>query len=192
MVELGPHAPTLCEGWEVQDLAAHLVMRERRPDAAAGIAVPPLRAYAERVRRRVRDERPWPGNVDRFRTGPPAYLRPLDEPVNAIEFFVHHEDVRRAQPGWEPRVLGSGEEQTLWRRLGAMKALVRFRVPVGLTLVAPGFGSVVVRQGEPHVVLTGAPGELLLFMTGRGRAARVERAGPPDAIARLEDARLGL
>jgi len=100
--------------------------------------------------------------------------------------------VRRAQPGAEPRALDPGEEAALWRRLGAMKALVRFRVPVGLTLVAPGHGSVVVRQGDPHVTLTGAPGELLLFMTGRGRAARVEKAGPPEAVARLEGARLGL
>ena len=29
--ELGPDAPTLCEGWTTFDLAAHLVVRERNP-----------------------------------------------------------------------------------------------------------------------------------------------------------------
>ena len=32
--ETGPEAPTLCEGWRTLDLAAHLVLREHRPDAA--------------------------------------------------------------------------------------------------------------------------------------------------------------
>lgn len=36
--EVGPQAPTLCEGWNTTDLAAHLVVRERRLDATAGIA----------------------------------------------------------------------------------------------------------------------------------------------------------
>lgn len=191
MIERGPHAPTLCKGWEVQDLAAHLVVRERRPDAAAGIVVGPLRAYTDRVQREVRDATPWPAVVDRFRSGPPLVMRVLDEQVNAVELFIHHEDVARAQPGWEPRTLDPGEEQLLWRRLGAMRVLARFRVPVGLTLVAPGYGSVVVRQGEPHVTVTGAPGELLLFMTGRGDASRVAKSGPPGAVSRLDGARLG-
>ncbi|MGJ4074519.1 maleylpyruvate isomerase N-terminal domain-containing protein [Corynebacterium macclintockiae] len=33
----GPDAPTLCEGWSTRDLAVHLVIREYRPDAAAGL-----------------------------------------------------------------------------------------------------------------------------------------------------------
>ena len=28
----GPEAPTLCEGWSTRDLAAHLIVRERRPE----------------------------------------------------------------------------------------------------------------------------------------------------------------
>src|ERR1700743_2358756 len=38
----GPDAPTLCEGWRTGDLAAHLVLREHRPDAAVGIMGGPL------------------------------------------------------------------------------------------------------------------------------------------------------
>ena len=40
--ETGPDGPTLCEGWQTRDLAAHLVLRERRPDAAAGVMGGPL------------------------------------------------------------------------------------------------------------------------------------------------------
>ncbi|MFM7872077.1 MAG: maleylpyruvate isomerase N-terminal domain-containing protein, partial [Actinomycetota bacterium] len=35
----GPDAPTLCAGWTTRDLAAHIAVRERRPDAAAGILI---------------------------------------------------------------------------------------------------------------------------------------------------------
>ena len=52
--ETGPDAPTLCEGWTTGDLAAHLVLRERRPDAAAGVAGGPLAGYTARVQQRIR------------------------------------------------------------------------------------------------------------------------------------------
>jgi uncharacterized protein (TIGR03085 family) len=49
----GPDAPTLCEGWQTRDLAAHLVLRERRPDAAAGILLKPLNGYNKKVQERL-------------------------------------------------------------------------------------------------------------------------------------------
>lgn len=193
LLERGPDAPTLCEGWTTRDLAAHLVLRERRPDAAVGILVAPLRGRTERVQAELRDARRWPELVDAVRSGPPAVMRLLDEQVNTVELFAHHEDVRRAQDApWEPRTLDAGEEQVLWSRLRWLARIARRRVPVGLTLVAPGFGELRVRPGEPHVTLTGAPGELLLFMTGRQRAASVDAAGPAEAVARARDAKLGL
>src|SRR5690349_13654553 len=70
--EVGPDAPTLCEGWLTRDLAAHLVLRERRMDAAPGILIKPLAGYT----RRVQDgyaARPWAGLVDLVRSGPPRY-----------------------------------------------------------------------------------------------------------------------
>ena len=36
----GPDAPTLCAGWLTLDLAAHLVAREARSDAAIGLVLP--------------------------------------------------------------------------------------------------------------------------------------------------------
>lgn len=191
MLDAGPDAPTRCEGWTTRDLAAHLVLRERRPDAAVGILVKPLRGHTTSVQRRIHD-RPWPALVDAVASGPPAVLRPLDEQFNLVEMFVHHEDVRRAQPDWDPRALDPAEEHALWGRLGPMAKLARRRLPAPVTLDAPGFGTVNVGAGEPHVTVTGPPGELLLFMFGRQDVARVDASGPPDAVERLKAARLGL
>lgn len=193
-MEVGPDAPTLCEGWKTADLAAHLVLRERRPDAAAGILVKPLSGYTDRVQRSVRDGRPWAELVDTVRNGPPfpLSLNSLDETVNTVEYFVHLEDVRRAQPGWEPRRLDPGLEQALWSRLKMMARALLRRSPVGVTLRAPGFGEVEAKSGDPRVTVTGSPGELVLFAFGRQAAARVDTEGDPDACARLRQAQLGL
>src|ERR1019366_2363964 len=80
-VELGPDAPTLCEGWTTADLAAHLVARERRPDSGPGLVWPPLAGYTDAVRRSVRDRTVWTDLVDRVRSGPPWLLRPFDGPM---------------------------------------------------------------------------------------------------------------
>src|SRR5688572_25102306 len=105
MAEVGPDAPTLCGDWTVRGLLAHLLLRERRLDAAAGILIKRLAGRTERVQREIAA-----GDFDallaQLRKPPwfsPAGLAPLDELVNLSEMFVHHEDVRRAPPGWLPR-----------------------------------------------------------------------------------------
>ena len=50
LLEVGPDAPTLCEGWTTRDLAAHLVIRQDRVDAQAGIVIRQLSGWTERVR----------------------------------------------------------------------------------------------------------------------------------------------
>src|SRR3712207_3471288 len=102
--ELGPDAPTLCEGWTTFDLAAHLVIRERNPLAAPGILVPPLSALADRGMEREK-RKGYARVVERVRTGPPPgpFAVPgLREQINLVEYAVHHEDVRRAND-MEPR-----------------------------------------------------------------------------------------
>ena len=104
---------------ETADLAAHLVIRERRPDTALGMVGTAGSHYTERVQRSERDRHSWTELVGQVRSGPPLLLRPLDEAINTIEYFVHHEDVRRAQPDWAPRVLGD-LDAALWSRLRRM------------------------------------------------------------------------
>jgi uncharacterized protein (TIGR03085 family) len=189
-LEVGPDAPTLCEGWATRDLAAHLVLRETRPDAAVGILVRPLAHYTEEAQRGIR-ARPWPKLVEAVRSGPPVLLRPVDEAFNTVEYFVHHEDVRRATDGWDPRPLEPGLEAALWRRLKTMTRPMFRRAGVVVDLEAPGYGQVKGGRGDDHVRLTGTPGELLLLAFGRGDHVRVQREGTDAALDRLASAKLG-
>jgi uncharacterized protein (TIGR03085 family) len=197
--EVGPDAPTLCGDWTTRDLAAHLVIRERRPDGAIGIVAKPFADYAERVRR---DEaaRPWQELVDRVRKGPPMWspmrFDPVDRMANTVEFFVHHEDVRRAQPSWTARSLDPRLVADLRGVMARMGKLLGRKAPSGLTLVATdaaaGPTSVVVRVGDPMVTATGPTGELALFVYGRQAHAMVELDGPADAVAAMRAASLGV
>jgi len=196
--ETGPDAPTLDEGWTTRDLAAHLVIRERRPDAAAGILVRPLAAYSEKVRLQVAAQ-PWGNLVELVRSGPPRWsptaLEPVDRVANTVEFFVHHEDVRRAQPGWEPRVVDGDRERELWRRLKPMARLLCRRAPVGLVLRRSNGDDAVAKKAGPDgrsATVTGPASELLLFAFGRQAHARVDIAASADDVAALTAASLGL
>jgi uncharacterized protein (TIGR03085 family) len=199
--ETGPDAPTLCEGWRTADLAAHLVLRERRPDAAAGLMGGPLAAHTRRVNEVLAARVPFPRLVQMIRTGPPPlsiYRIPgMDARLNLVEYFVHHEDVRRGADGWQPRELRDGLTEALWRRLLASKLLFR-RSPVGVELArddlaAPGERQVrmTAQARTPVVTVTGHPAELMLWALGRTGAARVRLDGNADAVRHLGTARRG-
>ena len=193
-LEVGPDAPTLCEGWATRDLAAHLVVRERRPDAVATRLLPALATHADRVRRSLA-ARPYAEVVAMVRNPPRWSLlsNPLtDELFNGLEFFIHHEDVRRGRPGWESRELDPGQQAALWRGVGFTARLGLRRLHIPVLVRAPGFGEVTIGGDTPRATLTGDPGELALFVSGRQRAARVQVDGPPDAAERLRTAALGM
>ncbi|KWV29955.1 TIGR03085 family metal-binding protein [Micromonospora rifamycinica] len=194
MLDVGPDAPTINEGWTARDLAAHLVVRERRPDAAGGILLPPLQGYAERVRLRIA-ARPWSELVAQVRR-PPVWSpvsNPLtDEVANTMEFFIHHEDVRRARSGWQPRDLPAGLTARLWRPVALLVRTRVRRFPASLLVQAPGHGELTAGRGGERVRLVGSPGELVLFLSGRQRVARVQIDGPAALAERLRTARLGL
>ncbi|GAA4667762.1 TIGR03085 family metal-binding protein [Streptomyces chumphonensis] len=191
----GPDAPTLCGPWRTRDLAAHLVVRERRPDAAGGLLIKPLAARLDRVQGEFA-ARPYDELVELVRTGPPRRslysLKQVDEAANTVEFYIHAEDVRRAHPEWTPRTLDPVFSDALWRRLEKMARLLGRRCPVGLVLRRPDGQTAVVKKGTPVVTVTGEPGELLLYAYGRQRVARVDVDGDPDAVGRAGEAELGL
>ncbi|MFG1877025.1 TIGR03085 family metal-binding protein [Sphaerisporangium sp. NPDC049003] len=194
---LGPDAPTLCEGWTTADLAAHLVLRERRPDAVGGIAIKPLAGYTASVQNKVKTGKPYRELVDDVRQGPPRWspygLVPgLDAVVNTLEFLVHHEDVRRAQPGWEPRELPADLVEAIWKRVAGGARLMLRRSPVGVVLRGADGRKAGGKKAEPHVIVTGEPAELLLFCFGRQDHARVTYEGDEVSIERLRGAKLGL
>jgi uncharacterized protein (TIGR03085 family) len=188
-VALGADAPTLCEGWLTADLAAHLVVRERRPDSGPGLVWPPLAGHTDKVRRAVRDRTPWDRLVETVRRGPPLFLRPFDGPMNTVEFFIHVEDVRRAQDGWEPRPISPELADALWARMGP--GGMAKKVPATVAITSPGRTEKVAGAGA-RLTLAGDPGELTLFGAGRQGAARVEISGDEALVAQLRAASLGV
>ncbi|MCE7007562.1 TIGR03085 family metal-binding protein [Kibdelosporangium philippinense] len=186
--EVGPDAPTLCDGWQTKDLAAHLVLRDRRPDAAGGIMLPALAARTQRVQ----DEfaaKPWAELVDLVRTGPPRWsplsLGVLNDLANGAEYFIHHEDVRRAVPGWEPRPENAARDEALWRTLRFAARRAYHRSVVGVLLKRPDGETIVGKRGPNAVSISGAVGELMLHAFGREQA-RVEFSGDEVAVAEIK------
>ncbi|EFF90492.1 conserved hypothetical protein [Streptomyces sp. e14] len=191
----GPEAPTLCEGWRTRDLAAHVVVRERRPDAAGGMFIKPLAARLDKVQEEYA-ARPYEELIQLIRTGPPRFspfqLKQVDEAANTVEFYVHAEDVRRAQPDWAPRELDPVFQETLWSRLERTARMLGRGIPTGLVLRRPNGQTAVAHRGTPVVTATGEPSELLLFAFGRQSAAKVELEGEQTAITQVSETnRLG-
>jgi uncharacterized protein (TIGR03085 family) len=199
LTDVGEHAPTLCGEWDAGDLAAHLVVRESRPDAAVGLAIPALRGYTAGLERATRKTVPFADLVERVRTGPPLWsplrLPGVEERVNLHEYFIHHEDVRRAAPGWRARDLSPALSAGLWNvvrlmapfLIGGMKdTRVTLRTPDG---AERSIGRI---TAEHQVMVTGPAGELLLYLSGRRPVAEVQTSGSSAAQARLAAARLGM
>ncbi|MGI5370633.1 TIGR03085 family metal-binding protein [Streptomyces iakyrus] len=188
----GPDAPTLCEGWTTRDLAAHVVVRERRPDAAGGMLIKQLAARLDKVMAEYADK-PYEELIQLIRTGPPRFspfsLKPVDEASNIIEFYVHTEDVRRAQPDWSPRDLDPVFQDALWSRLERTARLMGRGAPTGLVLRRPDGQTAVAHRGTPVVTVTGEPSELVLFSYGRQSAAKVDLDGDENAIAKLHESK---
>ncbi len=189
---VGPDAPTLCEGWKTRDLAAHLVIREYRPDAAPGILIPFFASHTEKVQNQVAEQTDWEALVDKVASGPPVYspLKLLDPVANVAEMFIHHEDVRRAQPGWEPRALEPALGNSLRRTLPLMARMTLAKVPARVALRTSEGKTVLTAGRGPAVTVTGAPEELLLFAVGR--TAKVEFDGEAAAAQAVRDAPKGL
>jgi uncharacterized protein (TIGR03085 family) len=200
--KVGPDAPTLCRGWDAHDLATHLWIRENDPLGASGISVKPLSGLNERRMTEVRQRWTFPELVDRIRNGPARFsvfaIPGVDEGANTTEFFVHHEDVRRAGDSPQTaRVLGPEVEEWMWRRLKLLGRTWFRRVQVGLVLERLGPADA---EGEPDtiravsgasiVTLVGQPSELLLYAHGRTSVAEIKVIGEPEAIQILTDSDL--
>ncbi|SDP18218.1 TIGR03085 family protein [Pedococcus dokdonensis] len=188
-----PEQPTLCEGWTVRHLLAHLVQRERRPLARAIDQLSRNKPGQERrlgtLVDRARTAKGYDELLARFARGPSRWspLAWADETVNFLEYVIHHEDVRRGgTPPLAPRQLAELELEAIWSRLGTVSRLSYRHAPVGVTFALPAGRGQVVHRGEHGVVVTGDPVELLLCASGRQRAAHVELAGSPESVRRFE------
>ena len=194
--ELGPQAPTLLDPWTTRDLAAHLVLREHDYLAGPGLVLPGGWGRLAERRRRVLTLRAFSWLSATIRSGPPpgffriGWVRRVP---NLNEFFVHHEDVRRAN-GRGPRTNEPAMDEALWRNVSrAPWFLARRLRGAGLQLQWAGTAHTVrARRGEPTARIAGSPGDLLLYLFGRQTAAHVEVSGPDAAIEAVRRARFGM
>ena len=191
---LGPDVPTLCGDWTSRDLVAHLLVRENSMIGAAGIAFSPMAGLTGRAMARAARS-PFPDMVKKlYDPGLTPYRLPgIERLTNLLEYFVHHEDLRRAQPGWEPRSLPAADEDELWKLLpGAAKLATR---KVGLPIVVRRTDrpakKATVRRGDDPVVVSGRPSELVLFFFGRDQLDGVTFDGTPSSVTRLRESELG-
>jgi uncharacterized protein (TIGR03085 family) len=185
LVSFGPDAPTVIDEWDAAALLEHLILRESRQDLMIGPALPigPLADRSYAALRRLQ-ERTWAERVQMFRSGPPRFspMRLADPLVNTVEYLVHHEDLRRARPGWEPRELTPEQDRELWKHLRLMARML-VRADVDVTLVS-ALGGIRVGAKDPigSVRVHGTPTELVLWAFGRDRVARVRLEGDPEAL----------
>lgn len=193
---LGPDAPTLLDSWTTRDIAAHLVLRERDYLAAPGLVLPgSWGRFAER-RRVALAATDFARLVALIRSGPPrgffrlGWVRRIP---NLNEFFVHQEDVRRAN-GLDPRASEREMDEALWRSVCFGRWFLTRRLRgAGLELRWAGTErSVTVRSGRPTARVTGSPGELLLYLFGRKDAALVEVTGAAAVVDAVRNAHLGM
>ncbi|UBI10129.1 TIGR03085 family protein [Corynebacterium coyleae] len=190
-LEVGPDAPTLNEGWNTFDLAVHLLIRESKPLALPGMFVDALSGMTEKETSKVK-ARPYTEVVNEWAAGPPVWIKPFDAAMNTAEHFIHHEDVRRGGGEVRPRDFSrtvNTQLLALAKRFGAM-TLRKAQAPVILTPpdlppVTLGDKAGVAQRGDDVVRVSGAPSELLLWVSGRN-AAEIELTGALEALDGLD------
>jgi uncharacterized protein (TIGR03085 family) len=204
-----PDSATLCGDWTAAQLAAHVVLRERSIVELLGRL--PSRRLQHIAQREIDDlvaREPYEQIVNAVDDGPswtdarwpiPTSLiwslPPVRESANLLEYLVHHEDVRRAQPDWQPRDLPPDLQAEVWRRLPWTTRLTMRKVPIGVRFRWPGHGEFETVRARRHgaaVTVIGEPVELALLAFGRQAVAQVEYEGSDDAVARLRGARAGI
>ncbi len=195
LIDVGPDAPTLCEGWTARDLAAHVVLRDSRPDATPGAFVSKLAKYTEKVQSKIAAG-DWADIVGTVRSGPPRWsptrIDTVDRLVNTAEFFVHLEDVRRAQPEWSRRELDPDLVDDLDGSLRRVAKLFSRKSPAGVTFQPDGRAAVIAKEAQPMVTISGPVGELVLWIYGRQAHAEVSYQGDPDAVESVRNANFGI
>ena len=183
LTELGPAAPTLCAGWDTAHLAAHLVVRERRPDALVGLGAEaaggggPLASWTHRLEDQLRESTPYAEVVDRLRGGPPAWSPMRGRSCPTASTPPSSRSTTRTCAG--PSRAGSragcrgGVQDALWTAAGLFARRAAAGRRGGLVLRRSDVAGEEKRFGAAGTTVEGEPMELLLWAAGRRDVARV-------------------
>lgn len=158
----GPGKPTLCDGWNTEHMVAHLLLRETRPDVAAGVVIPPLGRRTDRktdeMAEQLTDGRLYMQALEKFSaTKTPNRLHEkIDEGMNYTEYVIHREDVLRGSSAATEMNSGEaevdGEDRKIWETLTTRGGIFTRNYPDGLTVIgtdgrgAAVFGTKVLRK----------------------------------------------
>ncbi len=183
-------ANTLCAGWTVADLAAHLVVRETRPvrfvlsEVSKG-RLGPAKPLMEQAKARGHAYL-----LQQLRQGPPLlYRTPGPAAVaNFVENWVHNQDFQRGELN-RPQPTSADAQALLWSTLHILGRMMlrTISVPGSVALQQPDGRALAFRVGDgfPRRIaadqaaahMVGEPGELVLFLLGRKSAAKVQISG---------------
>ncbi|MDQ5943590.1 MAG: hypothetical protein QG675_358 [Patescibacteria group bacterium] len=167
-------ANTLCRGWTVEDLAAHLVTRERNVIGGVGLVVPSLQQLHDKRLAKVATH----GHeyiIEKLQNYP--WYMPAS--VNVAEFWIHNEDLIRGELHMSRSAPTKQVNVILW---GSLKGLVAVRKSLlkdlgNVTLENIDTNESIELKFEDNrktTTVTGSAGELLLFFYGRRDAAKVK------------------
>ncbi len=192
MRQLDPDAPTLCEGWNVRRLVAHLVQREHAPLQQLGDSVRKDPAGQEKNLNKLVASAATPVGyqklVDTFAAGT-GMLNPmswLGDTGQLLEYVVHHEDLLRGAGESSRQERPAAALNKLFSQLRLMGKLIFRRSPVGVAFAHPDENRpAVIKRGE-GVTITGDPVELALYVSGRRDAAQIQLDGAPEHVAAFQ------
>lgn len=169
-------AQTLCEGWGVEELAAHLVTRERNIIGGFGLVVPSLQKLHDKRLAKVA-ARGHEYIIEKLVKYP--WYMPAS--INVAEFWVHNEDFLRGELRMKRPAPTKKENEIIW---SSLKGLVKVR-----KTMLKDLGDVELKNTENNeeieinfdsknkkTIVVGTAGELLLFFYGRRNAAKVKIA----------------
>lgn len=184
----GPNEPTLVEQWQTQHLAASVYLREN-PHRIAGQSNDVRSTVGQDQIQQLGEEyssrKAFYNLVRRIAEGPedpPAeprrsllsrirnsvkHRRRKDEDTRLMEFFVHTEDIRRAQARWAPRKLTDDYADALFAQLRDQARKYYANAKTGYVLIRTNGERIEAKRGTSLTYVTGPAGELVLHALGR-------------------------
>ncbi len=183
----GPNEPTLVDTWQTQHLAAAVYVKENphhvtergfgSHSAARQAAIEKLgeesssrKAFYNLVRKIANgpEEPPASPRQSMFSKLRRAVTPRKPEADNLLlHFFVHTEDIRRAQTRWAPRKLTEAYADALFEQLRDQARKYYANAKTGYVLVRTNGERIVAKRGTAQTFVTGPAGELVLHALGR-------------------------
>ncbi len=168
------HASTLCNGWTVEDIVAHLVARERSTYSDIGLVLPSLHYIHDKKINSIKAK-----GHDYILKKLAHYPWWMPAIANTAEFYIHNEDILRGELQMQRPRPSKEAGEILWKALHGItkirKDLVADLGSVQIENIQTGAVLTIEnKHADKDTVIAGLPGELLLFVYGRRSAAKVK------------------